>query len=76
MQCWGHRIQFGFNAPTGGPLAEPDTLTRLAVEAEAMGFDYLTFSDHIVIPTDIQARYPYSEPASSRKAPAAAGTNN
>jgi alkanesulfonate monooxygenase SsuD/methylene tetrahydromethanopterin reductase-like flavin-dependent oxidoreductase (luciferase family) len=26
-----------------------------------MGFDYLAVSDHIVIPTDIQARYPYSD---------------
>ena len=25
-----------------------------------MGFDYATFSDHVVIPTDIQAKYPYS----------------
>ena len=25
-----------------------------------MGFDYATFSDHVVIPTDIEAKYPYS----------------
>ena len=60
----------GFNAPVAGPLAEPDALTRIAVEGEALGFDYMAFSDHIVIPTDIQARYPYSEtgefPAGSR----------
>jgi probable F420-dependent oxidoreductase len=55
------RVRIGFNAPIAGPLATPDALTRLAVEGEAMGFDYLAFSDHIVIPTDIQARYPYSE---------------
>jgi probable F420-dependent oxidoreductase len=54
-------MQIGFNAPTAGPLATAEALTRLAVEGEAMGFDYLTFSDHIVIPTDIRARYPYSE---------------
>ncbi len=54
-------MQIGFNAPTSGPLATAETLTQLAVEGEAMGFDYLTFSDHIVIPTDISARYPYSE---------------
>src|ERR1700734_3137893 len=55
------RMLIGFNAPVAGPLAEPDALTRIAVEGEAMGFDYLCFSDHIVIPTDIQARYPYSD---------------
>jgi probable F420-dependent oxidoreductase len=54
-------MQIGFNAPTSGPLATPSALTQLAVEGEAMGFDYLTFSDHIVIPADIRARYPYSE---------------
>jgi probable F420-dependent oxidoreductase len=54
-------MQIGFNLPTAGPLAAPGPLTRIAVEGEAMGFDYLTFSDHIVIPSDIQARYPYSE---------------
>ena len=54
-------MHIGFNAPTGGPLAAPDALTRIVVEGEAMGFDSVTFSDHVVIPTDIQARYPYSE---------------
>ena len=50
----------GFDLPTRGALASPETITRLAIEGEAMGFDYLTLSDHIVIPTDIEARYPYS----------------
>ncbi len=50
----------GFDLPTRGALASPKTITRLAIEGEAMGFDYLTLSDHIVIPKDIEARYPYS----------------
>jgi probable F420-dependent oxidoreductase len=54
-------MQFGFNAPASGPLSPHDSLVRLAVEGEAMGYDYMTFSDHIVIPTDIAAKYPYSE---------------
>ncbi|HEX2888149.1 LLM class F420-dependent oxidoreductase [Vineibacter terrae] len=53
-------MQIGFNAPTAGPLSTPENLTRLVVECEAMGFDYATFSDHVVIPSDIQAKYPYS----------------
>ena len=53
-------MQFGFNAPTAGPLAETGQLTRLVVEGEALGYDYATFSDHVVIPTDIHAIYPYS----------------
>ncbi len=50
----------GFNAPTAGPLADSDKLTRLVTAGEALGYDYATFSDHVVIPTDIQAKYPYS----------------
>src|SRR6204780_695181 len=50
----------GFNAPTAGPLSSPDNLTRIVVGGEAMGFDYATFSDHVVIPTAIAAEYPYS----------------
>ena len=53
-------MKFGFNAPTAGPMAAVEQLTKLAVAGEAMGFDYATFSDHVVIPTDIQAKYPYS----------------
>jgi hypothetical protein len=51
-------MQIGFNAPTAGPLAEPDALTKICVGGEAMGFDYACFSDHIVIPFNINARYP------------------
>jgi probable F420-dependent oxidoreductase len=63
-------MQFGFNAPTAGPMSATDQLVKLVTEAEAMGFDYATFSDHVVIPTDIEAKYPYSNtgefPAGSR----------
>jgi len=54
-------MQFGFGAPVSGPLSTPQNLARIAVEGEAMGYDYATISDHVVIPTDIEARYPYSE---------------
>ena len=50
----------GFNAPIAGPLSTADNLTKIVVGGEAMGFDYATFSDHIVIPTAIAAEYPYS----------------
>src|SRR6185295_14134284 len=54
-------MKFGFNAPTAGHLAVPDALMRIVVEGEKMGFDYCTISDHVIIPRDIHARYPYSE---------------
>src|ERR1700755_2205047 len=50
----------GFNAPTAGPLAAADKLAKIVVGGEALGFDYATFSDHVVIPTSIAAEYPYS----------------
>ncbi len=54
-------MKFGFNAPTAGPLAAPAELSRLCIAGETMGFDYATFSDHVVIPDTIASRYPYSE---------------
>jgi alkanesulfonate monooxygenase SsuD/methylene tetrahydromethanopterin reductase-like flavin-dependent oxidoreductase (luciferase family) len=60
----------GFNLPLSGPTASPAMLARLAAEGEVIGYDYTAISDHIVEPTDIHARYPFTEsgefPASSR----------
>src|SRR5246127_4553995 len=60
MQGRTQQMLIGFNAPTAGPLSAADNLTEIVVGAEAMGFDYATFSDHVVIPTAIAAEYPYS----------------
>ena len=54
-------MQFGFSPPVSGPLSSPDTLARIASEGEAIGYDYATISDHVVIPRDIEAKYPYSD---------------
>jgi probable F420-dependent oxidoreductase len=54
-------MQYGFGAPVSGALSAPDNLARIAAEGEAMGYDYATISDHVVIPRDIEARYPYSD---------------
>ena len=54
-------MKFGFNAPTSGPLSAPGDLARIAIAGETLGFDYLTVSDHVVIPADIASRYPYTE---------------
>jgi probable F420-dependent oxidoreductase len=53
-------MQFGFSAPTAGPLSALDPLVRLCAGAEELGLHYATFSDHVVIPTDIASPYPYS----------------
>ena len=57
-------MQIGFNLPNSGPLSAPATMSRLAVEGEAMGFEYLTLTDHVVLPDTKVPGYPYSETGS------------
>jgi probable F420-dependent oxidoreductase len=54
-------MQIGFNLPNSGPLSAVADMTRIAVEGEALGFDYLTFTDHVVLPDTKVPGYPYSE---------------
>ena len=54
-------MQIGFNLPNSGPLSAVATMTGLATEGEAMGFDYLTLTDHVVLPDTKVPGYPYSE---------------
>ena len=54
-------MQIGFNLPNSGPLSDVGIMTRLASEGEAMGFDYLTLTDHDVLPDTRVPGYPYSE---------------
>jgi probable F420-dependent oxidoreductase len=54
-------MQIGFNLPISGPLSSPEVLTRIAQQAEAIGYDYLTLTDHIVLPNVRVPGYPYSE---------------
>ncbi len=55
------QMQIGFNLPISGPLASPETVTRIAREGEALGYDYLTLTDHVVLPDRAAPGYPYSE---------------
>jgi probable F420-dependent oxidoreductase len=54
-------MQFGFGAPVSGPLSGPRDLARIASEGEALGYDYCTISDHVAIPRELEAKYPYSD---------------
>ncbi|HSU06251.1 MAG TPA: LLM class F420-dependent oxidoreductase [Acetobacteraceae bacterium] len=53
-------MQIGFNLPNSGPLSAPATMARLAAEGEALGYDYLTLTDHVVLPDMKVPGYPYS----------------
>ncbi len=54
-------MQFGFNLPNSGALAAPEIMLRVAREGEALGFDYLTVTDHVALPDMAEPGYPYSE---------------
>src|SRR5579864_1217995 len=54
-------MQFGFNLPNSGALADPEIMTRIALEGEALGYDYLTVTDHVTLPDMAEPGYPYSE---------------
>ncbi len=53
-------MQFGFNLPISGALAAPEIMTRIAREGERLGYDYLTVTDHVVLPDMAEPGYPCS----------------
>jgi probable F420-dependent oxidoreductase len=58
-------MKFGMTPPTFGPLATSsgalDAVGTVAQRAEALGFDSLWVPDHVILPTTMKSRYPYSE---------------
>jgi probable F420-dependent oxidoreductase len=54
-------MQIGFNLPISGPLSSPEIVVQIAQQGEALGYDYLTLTDHIVLPNLRVPGYPYSE---------------
>jgi probable F420-dependent oxidoreductase len=54
-------MQLGFNLPISGPTSGARSFALLAQEGEAMGYDYLTLTDHVVLPDVSVPGYPYSE---------------
>ena len=53
-------MDIGCHLPVFGPAATRETVLGLARRAEALGYDSLWVSDHVVIPWTIRSRYPYS----------------
>ena len=53
-------MEFGCHLPVYGPAATREVLLPFARRMEALGYDSLWASDHIVIPYSIAPRYPYS----------------
>src|SRR3954469_1871215 len=53
-------MQIGFNLPVSGPMATAEVMANIAQLGEALGFDYLTLTDHIALPDTSTPGYPYS----------------
>src|SRR5690242_9293515 len=53
-------MNIGCHLPVYGPAATREALTLFARRAEALGYDSLWVSDHVVIPEAIRSRYPYN----------------
>jgi probable F420-dependent oxidoreductase len=53
-------MQFGGHLPVFGPAATRETILGFACRMEALGYDSLWVSDHVVVPWDIASKYPYS----------------
>lgn len=54
-------MNVGTTIPVRGPLANPGDVRSLAEKAEALGFDHLAVTDHLIVPKTIDSRYPYSK---------------
>jgi probable F420-dependent oxidoreductase len=50
-------VLIGFDVRSPQAVADPQELTRLVVEGEALGFDYTTIFDHLVVQRSLQAKY-------------------
>jgi probable F420-dependent oxidoreductase len=53
-------MRYGFYLPTRGPAATSEALTAIVQRGEALGFDSVVVADHIVFPTVVRSRYPYT----------------
>lgn len=53
-------MRYGFGISAKGFFAEPGPLLKIARHGEELGYDFLTVSDHIIIPRNIESRYPYT----------------
>lgn len=54
-------MRFGVNILSRGPMANRAGYKAVAAAAERLGFDFVSANDHVVVPADIDSRYPYSE---------------
>lgn len=54
-------MKFGLHFGSRGTAGEPDSLKAIARSAEALGYEHFGMSDHVVVATNVDSAYPYSE---------------
>jgi len=53
-------VRYGFYLPTRGGCATPEALEAIVQRGEALGFHSVMIADHVVFPTAIASKYPYT----------------
>ena len=53
-------MRYGFYLPTRGQAATADDLEALVLRGEALGFTSVMIADHIVFPSVVKSKYPYT----------------
>jgi probable F420-dependent oxidoreductase len=53
-------VRYGFYLPTRGGCATPDALETIVQRGETLGFHSVMIADHVVFPTAITSKYPYT----------------
>src|SRR5438552_6149050 len=53
-------MRYGFYLPTRGQTATPEALETLVTRGESLGFSSVMIADHIVFPTKVESKYPYT----------------
>lgn len=54
-------MKFGLHFGSRGIAGDPDSLKAIANKAESLGYDHFGMSDHVIVATDVDSAYPYSE---------------
>ena len=54
-------MEFGINTGARGIMSTRDAYMRIGQLAERSGYDFLSVSDHVIVPDRLDSTYPYSE---------------
>ena len=54
-------MDFGLHVGTRRVGATPEGLKSIAIRAEELGFSYIGFPDHVIIPHKVDSKYPYNK---------------